>query len=386
MTQQDRRFMWRALELAKRGQPYVAPNPMVGAIIVNNGNVVAEGFHEKFGGPHAEVNAIRAAGGQAKDGTMYVTLEPCCTGYEGKKTPPCVPEIIKAGIKRVVIAIKDPHIEVRGVGVQQLADAGIDVHVGECIEEARDLNAAYFTHVEKARPMVTAKWAMTMDGKIATRSGDARWISSEESRREVHYDRGCTGAIIVGRGTVERDDPQLTARGGVGRQPLRVVIDTDLKIPFDCNLVKTAKEFPVFVYCADDAAEDRQKALQDQGVYLIMLPRHATHMRWHEVLHDLGERGVTSAIIEGGGGILASAFQERAVDRVKIFIAPKVFGGEAATTPVEGPGVPDVERAITFERLKTRTVGPDVVIEGQVVYPSESGPSPSGHWKGYEGE
>ncbi len=385
MTQQDRRFMWRALELAKRGQPYVAPNPMVGAVIVNNGNIVAEGFHEKFGGPHAEINAIRNAGGQAAGGTMYVTLEPCCTGYEGKKTPPCVPAIVQAGIKRVVVAIKDPHIEVRGVGVQHLADAGIDVHVGECIEEAIELNAAYFTHVEKARPLVTAKWAMTMDGKIATRSGDARWISSEEARREVHYDRGCTGAIIVGRGTVERDDPRLTARGGVGRQPLRVVIDTDLLIPLGCALVKTAREFPVFVYCADDAPEDRQKALQAQGVYLIMMPRHATHMRWQEILHDLGERGVTSAIIEGGGGILASAFQERAVDRVKIFIAPKVFGGEAATTPVEGPGVPDVERAITFERLKTRTVGPDVVIEGSVVYPAESGPSPSGHWKGYEG-
>jgi diaminohydroxyphosphoribosylaminopyrimidine deaminase/5-amino-6-(5-phosphoribosylamino)uracil reductase len=383
---QDRRFMWRALELARRGQPYVAPNPMVGAVIVQNNQIVAEGFHEKFGGPHAEVNTIRAAGGQAAGSTMYVTLEPCCSGYEGKKTPPCVPEIIKAGIKRVVVAIKDPHIEVRGVGVQQLADAGIDVHVGECIEEAWELNAAYFTHVEKARPLVTAKWAMTLDGKIATRSGDARWISSEESRREIHYDRGCTGAIIVGRGTVERDDPHLTARGGVGRQPLRVVIDSDLLIPLERQLVKTAREFPVFVYCAEDAPEDRQKTLQEQGVYLILLPRHGTHLRWHEVLHDLGDRGVNSVIIEGGGGLFATAFQERVIDRVKIFVAPKVFGGVAATTPVEGPGVPDVERAITFDHLKTRTVGPDVVIEGHVVYPSESGPSPSGHWKGYEGQ
>ncbi len=383
---QDRRYMWRALELAKRGQPYVAPNPMVGAVIVKDSLVVGEGFHEELGGPHAEANALRQAGSNAQGATMYVTLEPCCTAFEGKRTPPCVPALIKAGLKRVVVAMQDPHTSVREQGIQQLAEAGIDVHVGECEEEARELNAAYITHTEKGRPLVTAKWAMTMDGKIATRTGDARWISSEESRKEVHYDRGCTGALIVGRGTVERDDPRLTARGGIGRQPLRVVIDADLRIPLDRELVKSARVAPVFIYCAEDAPEERQAALEDAGVYLILLPRHNKHLRWHEILHDLGERGVNSAIIEGGGGLFASAFQERAIDRVKIFVAPKVFGGEAATTPVEGPGVPDVERAILFEHLKTRTVGPDIVIEGRAVYPSDTSPSPSGYWKGYGGK
>lgn len=383
---QDRRYMWRALELVKRGQPYVAPNPMVGAVIVKDGQVVGEGFHEEFGGLHAEANALRQAGSNTQGATMYVTLEPCCTAFEGKKTPPCVPALIKAGLKRVVVAMPDPHASVMGLGIRQLADAGIDVHVGECEEEARELNAAYITHTEKGRPLVTAKWAMTMDGKIATRTGDARWISSEESRKEVHYDRGCTGALIVGRGTVERDDPKLTARGGIGRQPLRVVIDADLRIPLDRELVKSARLAPVFIYCAEDAPEERQAALEDAGVYLILLPRHNRHLRWHEILHDLGERGVNSAIIEGGGGLFASAFQERAIDRVKIFVAPKVFGGEAATTPVEGPGVPDVDRAIRFDHLKTRTVGPDIVIEGRAVYPDETGPSPSGYWKGYEGK
>ena len=383
---QDRRYMWRALELAKRGQPYVAPNPMVGAVIVKDSLVVGEGFHEELGGPHAEANALRQAGSNAQGATMYVTLEPCCTAFEGKRTPPCVPALIKAGLKRVVVAMQDPHTSVRGQGIQQLAEAGIDVHVGECEEEARELNAAYITHTEKGRPLVTAKWAMTMDGKIATRTGDARWISSEESRKEVHYDRGCTGALIVGRGTVERDDPRLTARGGIGRQPLRVVIDADLRIPLDRELVKSARVAPVFIYCAEDAPEERQAALEDAGVYLILLARHNKHLRWHEILHDLGERGVNSAIIEGGGGLFASAFQERAIDRVKIFVAPKVFGGEAATTPVEGPGVPDVERAILFEHLKTRTVGPDIVIEGRAVYPSDTSPSPSGYWKGYGGK
>ncbi len=382
---QDRRYMWRALELARRGQPYVAPNPMVGAVIVKDGKIVGEGFHREFGGPHAEVNALNQAGEAARGAVMYVTLEPCCEEYEGKKTPACVPALAKAGIARVVVAIEDPHRNVSGKGNRMLADAGIDVHVGECREEARELNAAYFTHVETGRPLVTAKWAMTMDGKIATRAGDARWISSEESRREVHYDRGCTGAIIVGPGTVERDNPLLTARGGVGRQPLRVIVDANLRIGLDRNLVKTAGDSPVFVYCADDTPEDKQAALEEAGVYLILLPRRGTHLSWHEILHDLGERGVSSTIIEGGGRVFASAFQERVIDRVKIYLAPKIFGGEAATTPVEGPGVPNVERAINFDRLKTRTLGPDVVIEGHVIYPAETGPSPSGHWGGYHG-
>ena len=378
--------MWRALELARRGQPYVAPNPMVGAVIVKDGQIVGEGFHEEFGGAHAEVNALRMAGDKARGATMYVTLEPCCEAYEGKKTPPCTPGIIAAGIVRVVVAVQDPHPRVAGSGIKALAAAGIDVTVGECMDEAAELNAAFFTHTLRGRPLVTAKWAMTFDGKIATRTGDARWISSEASRREVHYDRGCTGALIVGTGTVERDDPQLTARGDVGRQPLRVVIDRDLKITLDRSLVKTAKDFPVFIYCAEDAPAEKQQQLQDAGVYLILLPRRDGKLRWLEVLRDLGERGVTSAIIEGGGGLFATAFQERAIDRVKIYLAPKIFGGEGATTPVEGPGIPDVERAITFDAVKTRTVGPDVVIEGNVVYPSETGPSPSGYWKGYQGQ
>jgi diaminohydroxyphosphoribosylaminopyrimidine deaminase/5-amino-6-(5-phosphoribosylamino)uracil reductase len=378
--------MWRALELARRGQPYVAPNPMVGCVIVKDGQVVGEGFHEQFGGTHAEVNALRIAGEKARGATMYVNLEPCCTAYEGKKTPPCTPLVISSAIARAVIAVEDPNPGVRGKGVQALSNAGIQVTLGECMEEAHELNAAYFIHTERGRPLVTAKWAMTFDGKIATRTGDARWISSEASRKEVHYDRGCAGALIVGTGTVERDDPLLTARGDVGRQPLRVVIDRDLRIGMDRKLVKTAGEFPVFIYCAEDADEAKAKLLQDAGVYLIMLKRQDGGLRWMEILHDLGERGVISAIIEGGGGLFATAFQERAIDRVKIFLAPKIFGGEEATTPVEGAGIPDVERAISFEHVKTRTVGQDVVVEGTAVYPSETGPSPSGYWKGYQGQ
>ncbi|MBK9974143.1 MAG: bifunctional diaminohydroxyphosphoribosylaminopyrimidine deaminase/5-amino-6-(5-phosphoribosylamino)uracil reductase RibD [Planctomycetes bacterium] len=383
---QDRRFMWRALELARRGQPYVAPNPMVGAVVVLEDLVVGEGFHEAFGSAHAEVNALKNAGERARNATLYVTLEPCCEQYEGKKTPPCVPGIIQSGIKRVVIATQDPNAHVGGKGVAMLTEAGIKVEVGECNEEAVELNAAYFAHTQRGRPLVTAKWAMTMDGKIATRTGDARWISGEQARKEVHYDRGCTGAIIIGVGTVKRDNPLLTARGDVGRQPLRVVVDTGANLPLDCNLVKSAEDAPVFVYAAEDAPEERLAALEKAGVYLILLQKRGKHLRWIEILHDLGERGVISTIIEGGGSIFASAFRERAIDRIKIFIAPKIFGGESATTPVEGPGVPNVEKAITFDHVKTRTLGPDVVIEGRVVYPQDTGPSPSGHWTGYTGQ
>jgi diaminohydroxyphosphoribosylaminopyrimidine deaminase/5-amino-6-(5-phosphoribosylamino)uracil reductase len=284
----------------------------------------------------------------------------------------------------VVVAVEDPHGHVRGKGLKMLHEAGIETEVGICRDEARELNAAYFSHVERGRPLVTAKWAMTLDGKIATRTGDARWISSEQSRQEAHYDRGCTGAVIVGIGTVLVDDPELTARGEVGRQPVRVVVDTDLKLPLESQLVQTADLGPVFVYAADDSSEERQHQLEDAGVYIILLPRQGkSHLRWMEICTDLGERGVNSAMIEGGGSLIASAFQERAVDRVKIFVAPKVFGGENAKSPVEGPGVPDVSRAVTFARLSSRALGPDIVIEGNVVYPTEDGPSPSGYWAGY---
>ncbi|MDC1141526.1 bifunctional diaminohydroxyphosphoribosylaminopyrimidine deaminase/5-amino-6-(5-phosphoribosylamino)uracil reductase RibD [Planctomycetota bacterium] len=383
---QDRRFMWRALELARRGRPYVAPNPMVGCVITKGDEIIGEGFHEGFGKPHAEVNALEAAGEAADGADMYVSLEPCCESFEGKQTPPCVPQIIAAGIKRVVVATEDPHQNVRGKGIAMLRDAGIDVVLGECGQEAVELNAAFFSLMQRGRPLVTAKWAMTMDGKIATRSGDARWISGEHSRSEVHQDRASTGAIVLGVNTANQDDPQLSARGVEGRQPLRVVIDTKLKLNRESKLVATANEQPVFVYASENADEEKAKKLEAAGVYVIMLPEHDGHLLWPQILMDLGNRRVSSVIIEGGGGIFASAFMQRAIDRVKIYMAPKIFGGADATTPVEGAGVPNVERAITFENTKTRTLGDDVVIEGHVQYPEDDEPSESGTWKGYGAE
>lgn len=380
---QDRRFMWRALELARRGKAYVAPNPMVGCVITKDDVIVGEGYHEKYGHSHAEVNALNAAGNAAMGGTMYISLEPCCETYEGKKTPPCAPQVVAAGLKRVVIATEDPHPNVRGKGIAMLRAAGIEVSLGECGQEATELNAAFFCLVQRQRPLVTAKWGMTMDGKIATRSGDARWITNEQSRHEVHIDRASTGAIIIGVKTAIQDDPQLNARGVEGRQPLRVVIDIDLKLCVGSKLVTTAADQPLFIYAAQDADPAKAKALEEAGAYVILLTRRGQHILWHELLTDLGERNVSSVIIEGGGGIFASAFKERVVDRVKIYMAPKIFGGQDATTPVEGPGIPNVARAITLENTKTRTVGDDVVIEGTVKYPEDDSPSESGTWQGY---
>lgn len=383
----DRRYMWRALELARKGRPWVAPNPMVGAVVVKDDEIVGEAWHEAWGKPHAETGALEAAGENAKDATVYVNLEPCCETYEGKVNPPCAPKLIEAGVKRIVIGATDPSPNVNGRGVAMLEKAGIDVTLGECEQEARDLNAAYYIHTERRRPQFVAKWAMTMDGKIATRTGDARWISSDRARKEVQFDRACSGAVIVGVGTAKRDNPRLTARTEVGRQPLRVVVDPKLELPLDSYLVQSAEKSPVLLYSSEASDSERQQVLADKGVYIVLLhPDENGHLSWVDIGQDLGERRITSAIIEGGGGLLATAFRERAIDRVKVFVAPKIFGGEAATTPVEGPGIPDVTRAIRFRDLKTRTVAEDVVIEGNVQYPDNVAPSPSGVWKGYSGD
>ncbi len=381
---EDRRYMWRALELARRGKAYVAPNPMCGALIVKDGRIIGEGYHAAFGEPHAEVNALRQAGPHARGATMYVTLEPCFEHYDGKKTPPCAPRLIEAGISRAFIAVPDPHAHVSGQGAKSLMNAGVKVNFGLCEEEARELNAAYFSLIERKRPLVTAKWAMTLDGKIATRTGDAKWISSEQSRAEVHADRACTGAVVVGIGTVIADDPELSTYGADGRQPVRVVIDTDLRIPSSSKLWQPANDSPVFIYAAEDSDSGKQAELEEAGAYVILLKRHdKSHLNWAEICTDLGERDVNSVIIEGGGSMIASAFAARMVDRVRVYIAPKVFGGEAAKSPVEGPGIPDVSRAVTFSKMHTRGVGCDVVVEANVVYPQDDGPSPSGKWGGY---
>ncbi len=244
LTEKDQLFMLRALELAAGGEGLVEPNPMVGCVIVQEDRVVAEGYHAQFGGPHAEVEALQRVAGQAAGATMYVTLEPCC--HQGK-TPPCSKAIIDAGIQRVVVASVDPYAEVNGSGIEALEAAGIVVSAGVLEDEARDLNAAYFKRIETGRPWVIAKWAMTLDGMIATAKGNSQWISSEASRKIVHELRGRMDAIVVGRRTAEEDDPLLTARPAGPRTAARVILDSNAKLASSSQLVKTARETPVLV-------------------------------------------------------------------------------------------------------------------------------------------
>src|SRR6478736_6670383 len=260
-------LMLRAVELARRGEGFVEPNPMVGCVIVRDGEVVGEGWHQQFGGPHAEVHALQSAGERAKGATMYVTLEPCC--HQGK-TPPCTDAIIAAGIKRVVTAMRDPFPQVAGGGLKRLAAAGIDVELGLHETEVQNLNAPYLKLVSTGRPWIIAKWAMTLDGKIATRTGDSRWISGEASREIVHQLRGRVDGIMVGRGTVQRDDPLLTARPSGPRVATRIVVDSRASLPLDSQLVRSAGDAPVLVAAGHEAPQENIDRLTAAGCGVVI--------------------------------------------------------------------------------------------------------------------
>jgi len=322
----DEQFMQRALELAARGQGSVEPNPMVGCVIVQDGRIVGEGWHERFGGPHAEVNAIGATGERTRGATMYVTLEPCC--HQGK-TPPCSPAVIQSGVKRVVIAQRDPHARVDGGGLKELREAGLEVELGILEQQAKWLTAPYLKLIEKGHPWVIAKWAMSLDGKIATSTGDSKWISNEQSRAVVHQLRGRMDAILVGRGTVEADDPLLTARPPGPRKATRVVLDSKASISLDSQLVRTAEEAPVLIVASDAAAENAER-LKQLGCEVFQQGFENEHHRLGRVFSELGGRQMTNLLVEGGATVLGTLCFARWVDEVHVFIAPKVIGGRDA--------------------------------------------------------
>jgi diaminohydroxyphosphoribosylaminopyrimidine deaminase/5-amino-6-(5-phosphoribosylamino)uracil reductase len=323
-TSPDIKAMHRAIEIARRGEGRVEPNPMVGAVIVSAaGEVVGEGFHDRFGGPHAEVVALAAAGAAARGGTLFVTLEPCC--HHGK-TPPCTDAILAAGLRRVVVAAGDPFPAVAGGGVAALRAAGVIVETGVCETEARRLTSPFRTLVTQGRPWVIAKWAASLDGFLAAPSGDDRWISSPESRAIVHELRGRVDAILVGIGTALADDPLLTARPEGPRRPLRIVLDSAARLPFESQLVRTAREWPLLVATGPAADAGRVAALEAAGaeVWRSASENHATRLR--ELLQELGKRRHTNLLVEGGAAILESFFREGLVDEVWSFTAAKVLG------------------------------------------------------------
>lgn len=351
ITTDDERFMRRALQLARRSEGFVEPNPMVGCVIVRSGRIIGQGRHRKFGGPHAEVEAMRAADGRVRGATFYVTLEPC--SYQGK-TPPCADALIAAGAARVVVGTIDPNPRVAGSGIAKLRSAGIAVACG-CLEsDARDLIAPFARLIVEKRPWVIAKWAQSVDGKIATRTGDSKWISDERCRAHAHQIRGRMDAIIVGVGTVISDDPQLTCRVGKPRRiATRIVLDPQLRIPPGAALVRSARETPTMVVCGEAASRAKSRRLVASGCEVLPLRLTKGGLSLDGLLKSLGERGMTNVMVEGGGRTLGRFFDEGRIDEAHVYIAPRLIGGADAVGALHGVGARSVAQA-----MKLRSVEP----------------------------
>ncbi len=366
----DERFMRRALDLAPGGLGRVEPNPMVGAVVVRGERIVGEGFHARFGGAHAEVVALAQAGTEARGAELFVTLEPCC--HRGK-TPPCTDAILAAGVRRVVAAVGDPFPEVRGRGFAILKQAGLEVEVGVLETEARRLNAAYFKRQATGLPLVLAKWAMTLDGRLATAAGESRWISSEAARRRVHELRRIVDAVLVGARTARIDEPRLTVRHveplAERGQPARVILDAALSLEPDREPVRSAAEVPVLIYTTDDGLRseaERAAALRRAGAVLVAAPKAPGGVSPEAVLRDLGARGMSRVLVEGGARILGSFFAAGLVDRVLVFVSPRILGSAGALSPVGGPDGLTLAEAISVRDATFSQAGPDLVIEGRV--------------------
>jgi diaminohydroxyphosphoribosylaminopyrimidine deaminase / 5-amino-6-(5-phosphoribosylamino)uracil reductase len=364
---EDVDWMRLALTDAGKGLGSVEPNPMVGAVVVRDGRLVGVGHHEWFGGPHAEVNALRQAGEAARGATLYVTLEPCC--HFGK-TPPCTDAIVAAGIARVVAAVRDPFPAVNGGGLTILEQAGLAIEVGCEAEAARSLNAPYWKRLTTGLPYVIAKWAMTLDGKTAVATGDSRWISSESSRHLVHEIRGRVDAIVVGIGTVETDDPLLTARPPGPRHPARVVIDSTARLPIRSKLARTAREVPVIVAVTKHAVASRREALARIGCEIVELGGSGSgSVPISSLLEELGRRGMTNVLVEGGGRVLGSFLDEGRVDAVEVFIAPVLEGGDHPRTAARGRGRTLMSEALRLRDTEVNRIGEDVHIRGRLPQP-----------------
>ncbi len=375
----DAAYMALALRLAARGRATVSPNPMVGAVVVSGGRIVGRAFHRRPGEPHAEVLALRQAGPRARGATLYVTLEPCC--HTGKRTPPCTPLLIHSGLRRVVIAMRDPNPLVNGRGIRALARAGLAVTVGCLREEAARLNERYCHWMRTGRPFVLLKAAMTLDGKIATARGESQWITGEVARREVHRLRSHVDAVMVGIGTVLRDDPRLTARppesraGRAGpRQPLRVVLDSRLRIPPAARVLSGgATAGGTVVATTRRAAPRRIAALRRRNVTVLVLPAKAGRVALPACLARLGRMGVSSLLVEGGSELNAAVLRAGLVNRVLLYVAPRLLGGQDAKGAFGGKAPSRLAEAIALADLRVRRVGEDYLFEGTPVVPKTTG-------------
>ena len=368
----EEKYMRRAIELAKKGSGHVNPNPLVGAVIVRDGEIIGEGYHECYGQLHAERNAIANAkkrGNSLEGSTIYVTLEPCC--HYGK-TPPCTEAIIEEKIARVVVGSDDPNPLVSGKGFQMLREKGIEVIPHFLKEECDAMNHVFFHYIRTGTPYVAMKYAMTMDGKIACYTGDSKWVTGEESRAHVQTLRNHYKGIMAGIGTVLADDPMLNCRIEGGRDPIRIIADSHLRIPMDSQLVRTAGQQPLIVACLPDADEEKAAQLQDKGVEVLRIPGVTTADITEEqkevislpvLMKELGARKIDGILLEGGGQLNESALQAGIVDRIYCYIAPKIFGGAQAKTPVEGQGLTRAADAWQFNRIGMQEFGQDILLE-----------------------
>ena len=365
VRQEDIEYMRRAMELAERGVGFTNPNPMVGAVIVKGGKVIGEGWHERCGEWHAERNAFKNCTVPAEGATMYVTLEPCC--HYGK-TPPCTEAIIEHGIARVVVGMEDPNPLVAGKGIALLREAGIEVVCGVEEEALREQNRVFLKYISTKLPWVAMKTAMTLDGKIATRTGDSKWITGAEARAYVHELRHRFMAIVVGIGTAVADDPLLNCRieGRGVRQPIRVVVDSNARLSLDSQLVKTAGEYRTIVAHTRFAPEESVKALREAGVEMLLCKEKEGLVDVRNLLELLGQSGIDSILLEGGGSLNYTFLAEGLADELYAFIAPKIVGGMKAKTPVEGAGMEKMADAINLELENVLNVGHDVLLKLKV--------------------
>lgn len=354
------------MQLAEMGRGFTSPNPLVGAVIVKDGSIIAEGYHRRFGEPHAEIEALNQTGDAARGSTVYVTLEPCC--HYGK-TPPCTRALIDAGVTKVVMAMEDPNPLVAGMGKAELEAAGILVETGILVERAKKINEWFIKFTTTGVPFFLAKAAMTLDGKISTRAGHSRWITGQQTRQYVHWLRAGVDAVMVGSKTVQADDPMLTTRlsSANGRDPIRLVIDGNARISPQSKLFKSSSTAPAFVIVKTTADHRKKESLRAAGAELLEIEPKDGKIDLLKAARELGKRGIASVMIEGGGALLAAAFEAGIVDKALFFVAPKIFGGKDAPTPVEGTGVEKVEDAVGLRDISVNRFGDDIVIEGYVI-------------------
>ena len=361
----DTYWMKRVLRLAAKGRGRTSPNPMVGALLVKGDKIIGEGYHAKAGTDHAEIVALRNAGKEAREATLYLNLEPC-THYG--KTPPCLPAVIEARVKRVVVGMEDPNPLVTGRGLEGLKQAGINVEAGVLEKECRQLNEAFCKYIPRKEPFVILKAAATLDGKIATREGDSKWISGEMSRSLVHRMRDQVDGVVIGIGTVLRDDPLLTARIKNGRDPFRIVLDSQLRVPEEAKVIG---EFPskTVIATTELGAQDKMARLKKKGVQVMVLESQQGRVPLKHCLSQLGEMGMMSLLVEGGSQVNSSFLEEGLIDKVLLFFSPRLLGDNEALGIFSGARKMDLTETIPLDGLRVKRIGEDILVEGYPMVP-----------------